>query len=157
VLFEAAMAFHRRVLGDGASAEWYRSYVRGATEPPAETERTLADYVATFDDLPRPEPSALSLTWTTGGVTHAGSVVFVHADDAPSTVLARAAARIAAVLYRSDVRWSAISSGREADLPNGVSVRFVPRSAVGPTDPAAALHALEEVPEDEEVIAQELF
>src|SRR5580704_2400587 len=142
-LFAAAMTFHRRVLGDAASAEWYRSYVRAAAEAPAETERILAGYVASFHDLPRIEPSTMSLAWTTGGVTRAGRVVFVYPDDAPFEVLARGASRIAAVLYRSDVRWSAISSGREADLPNGVGVRFVPRSAVGLGDPAAALHALE--------------
>jgi hypothetical protein len=156
-LFESAMAFHRRVLGDAASADWYRSYVRSAADAPAETERILAGYVASFADLPRPAPSTLGLAWTAGGVRQAGRVVFVYQDDAPFEVLAGAAARIAAVLYRSDVRWSAISNGREADLSNGITVRLLPRSAVGPGDSAATLHALEELPEDDERIARELF
>ena len=156
-LLGAAVAFHRRVLGGAASAAWYRSYVRAISEAPAELERVLAGYVDGFDDLPRPAPSASSLAWTTGGVTHPGRVMFVYPDDAPFEVLAGAAARIAAVLYRSDVRWSAISNGREADLPNGTTVRFVPESAVGPGNAAAAWHAITEIPDDDDAIARELF
>ncbi|MFT3767822.1 MAG: hypothetical protein QM820_20420 [Minicystis sp.] len=157
MIFDAATAFHRHVLGEAASAEWYRSYVRAAGEPPEAMARILARYVAGFADLPQPAPSTLSLRWTTGGNTQVGRIVFVHADDEPFEVIARAAARLASVLYRSDVRWSAISSGREADLPHGVSVRFLPESAIGPGDPAAALHALAEIPRDDDSIARELF
>lgn len=156
-LFAAATAFHRHVLGEAASAEWYRSYVSAAGEPPEAIAQILARYVEGFADLPRPDPSTMSLAWTNGGATQAGRIVFVHPDDAPFEALARTAARLAAVLYRSDVRWSAISSGREADLPHGLSIRFLAESAVGPGDPAAALHALAEIPEDDEAIARELF
>lgn len=158
MLFAAAAAFHRRVLGGAAAAEWYRSYVRSAVEAPAEVDRVLARYVASFSDLPRPGPSASSLAWTTeGGVTPPGRVVFVYPDDAPFEALARAAARVGAVLYRSDVRWSAISTGREADLPNGVSVRFVPQSAAGEGGAAAGRRAIEDLPADDEALAYELF
>lgn len=157
-LFQACIAFQRRVLGgDAGSAEWYRSYVRAASESSGEVARMLAAYVASFDDLPRLAPSAASLAWTTDGAQPAGRVVLVHADDAPFADLALAASRIAAVLYRSDVRWSVISNGREADLPNGVSVRFVPRSAVGSGEAATIVRALEDIPEEEDAIARELF
>ncbi len=156
-IFEAAIAFQRRVLGDAASAEWYRSYVRSGGEPEEAVERVLAGYVASFTDLPRPAPSALSLAWTTEGVTPLGRVVFVYPDDAPFDVVALAASRLCAVLYRSDVRWSAISTGREADLPNGVTVRLLPRSAVGPGDSTAALHDIESLPADDDAMAYELF
>jgi hypothetical protein len=157
MLLEAAMASHGRVLGGAASAEWYRSYVHATSAAPVELERVLAGYVAGFDDLPRPEPSAMSLTWTTGGVTQPERVVFAYPDDAPFEVLAGAATRIAAVLYRSDVRWSAISNGREADLPNGTTVRFLPESVVRRGDAATTVRAIDEIPEDEDAIARELF
>jgi hypothetical protein len=156
-LFAASIAFHRHVLGQAASAEWYRSYVSAASEPPETIAQILARYVEGFADLPRPDPSTMSLAWTNGGATHAGRIVFVHPDDAPFEVLARSAARLAAVLYRSDVRWSAISSGREADLPHGLSIRFLAERAIGPGDRVSALHALAEIPDDDEAIARELF
>ncbi|APR85892.1 Low-complexity acidic protein [Minicystis rosea] len=157
VLFETALSFHRHVLGQAASAEWYRSYVSAASEPKEVLAAILARYVATFADLPHPAPRGLSPAWTTGGATQPGRIVLVHADDEPFEVLARAASRLAAVLYRSDVRWSAISSGREDDLPHGLSVRFLPESALGPADATAARYGLWEIPEDDEAIAGELF
>jgi hypothetical protein len=156
-LLHSAVALHRRVLGGAASAEWYRSYVRSTAASPTELERVFASYVAGFADLPRPEESEMSLTWTMHGSTPPARIVFVYPDGAPFEVLARAASRIAAVLYRSDVRWSAISNGREADLPNGTTVRFLPESAVGRSDTATVLRSINEIPEEEDAIARELF
>jgi hypothetical protein len=156
-ILAAARAFHRHVLGEAASAEWYRSYVRSAIDDPGAIPRVLADYVAAFDDLPHMGPSDLSLTWTTGGAPGPSRIVLVYPDDAPFEALAHAASRLAAVLYRSDVRWSAISSGREADLPNGLTVRFVAESAVSPNEPQETMRSIADVPDDAESIARELF
>ncbi len=157
-LYAAATSFHRSVLDDDASAAWYRAYVRtAAREPPASLSLILAGYVASFGDLPQPAPSAVRPAWTAAGAAPLGRLVFVHPDDAPFSVVARAATRLAAVLYRSDLRWTAISTGREADLPDGLSVRFVAESAVGPGEQAVTLRPLSAIPEDEEAIARELL
>lgn len=156
-LLAAAGVFHRHVLAAAQSAEWYRSYVRCAAEAPAGMTGVLADYVAGFGDLPAPAPSALGLKWTVGETTPPARVVIVHDDDAPFGMIAACAAKIAAVLFPSDIRWSAISNGREADLPNGVTVRLVAASNVTPADEARGAHRIAEIPDDEEAIAQQLF
>ena len=156
-LLATAGVFHRHVLAAAQSAEWYRSYVRCAAEAPAGMTDVLAEYVAGFSDLPSPPPSSLGLKWTVGESTPPARIVIVHDDDAPFGVIAACAAKIAAVLFPSDIRWSAISNGREADLPNGVTVRLVAASNVTPADDARGVHRVEEVPDDEEEIARQLF
>jgi hypothetical protein len=156
-LLAAAGVFHRHVLAAAQSAEWYRSYVRCAAEAPAGMADVLADYVAGFKDLPSPPQSSLGLKWTVGESTPPARVVIVHDDDAPFGLIAECAAKIAAVLFPSDIRWSAISNGREADLPNGVTVRLVAASNVTPADEAKGVHRIEDVPDDEAELARKLF
>ena len=156
-ILSAARAFHRQVLGAVESAEWYRSYVRCATTAPAEVSAIFADYVAAFDHLAAPPVSDLALEWVTGGAAQPRRIVLVHKDDAPFEDIAACAAKIAAVLYRSDVRWSAISSGREADLPNGVSIRLIAASSLTAADAALGPRRIEDVPADAAGIAQQLF
>lgn len=156
-LLAAASVFHRHVLAAAQSAEWYRSYVRCAAEAPSGMAKALAEYVAGFSDLPSPPPSSLGLEWTVGESTPPPRIVIVHDDDAPFGVIAACATKIAAVLFPSDIRWSAISNGREADLPNGVTVRLVAASNVTAADQARGLHRIEEVPDDEAEIARQLF
>jgi hypothetical protein len=156
-ILAAARAFHRQVLGAVESAEWYRSYVRCATTAPAEVSAIFADYVAAFDHLAAPPVSDLALEWVTGGAAQPRRIVLVHEDDAPFEDIAACAAKIAAVLYRSDVRWSAISSGREADLPNGVSIRLIAASSLTAADAALGPRRIEDVPDDAAEIAQQLF
>ncbi len=156
-LLAAAGVFHRHVLAAAQSAEWYRSYVRCAAEAPAGMTSVLEEYVAGFSDLPSPSPSSLGLKWTIGESIPPARVVIVHEDDAPFGTIAACAAKIAAVLFPSDIRWSAISNGREADLPNGVTVRLVAASNVTAADEARGTHRIEEVPDDEAEIAQQLF
>jgi hypothetical protein len=156
-LLATAGVFHRHVLAAAQSAEWYRSYVRCAAEAPAGMTEALEEYVAEFSDLPSPPPSSLGLKWTVGESTPPPRIVIVHDDDAPFGMIAACAAKIAAVLFPSDIRWSAISNGREADLPNGVTVRLVAASNVTAADEARGVHRIEEVPDDEEEIAQQLF
>lgn len=156
-LLAAACSFHRHVLGATESAEWYRAYVRCANEAPAEMPGVLAGYVSAFRDLPRPAESSMTTRWLLGGATLPRRIVLVHADDAPFEALARAACRIAAMLYQSDLRWTSITNGREADVPNGVSIRLVTESAVTPADEALGVRWIDDIPEDEAEIARALF
>jgi hypothetical protein len=156
-LLAAAGVFHRHVLAVAQSAEWYRSYVRCAAEAPEGMPAVLAEYVAGFSDLPSPPPSTMGLKWTVGESTPPSRIVIVHDDDAPFGMIAECAAKIAAVLFPSDIRWSAISNGREADLPNGVTVRLVAASNVTAADQARGVHRIEEIPDDEKEIALKLF
>jgi len=156
-LLAAAGVFHRHVLATAQSAEWYRSYVHCAAEAPEGMKDVLAEYVAGFSDLPSPAPSSLGLKWTVGESTPPARIVIVHDDDAPFGMIAECAAKIAAVLFPSDIRWSAISNGREADLPNGVTVRLVAASNVTAADEARGVHRIEEIPDDEAEIARQLF
>jgi hypothetical protein len=156
-LFAAATLFHRRVLGAAEAADWYRTYVRCATDSPADVEHVLSGYTASFDDLPHPGWSSLSTRWITGGAPQPRRIAVVHEDGAPFEVIARCAARIAAMLYRSDIRWTSISNGREADLPNGVSIRFLAERDASPGDATDNIRRIRDVPEEEAEIAHQLF
>ncbi|MDC3956942.1 hypothetical protein KEG38_23985 [Polyangium jinanense] len=160
MILEAATAFYRKLLPDQESqaegSGWYHSYVQSATNPDALLP-LLRSYVADFADLPAPHPSGLGLRWSVEDVTPPKRVVIVHADAAPFEVIARCAARIAGVLVESDIRWTAISNGREGDVPGGVSVRFVPRREAGPEPSDVVMMALEDVPEDPRELAEKLF
>lgn len=155
-LLESARAFHQRVLGAAGPSGWYRDYVRCATEGPLAAQRTLEAYVTSFEDLPRPKPSTMGLKWTSGGARLPRRVVIVHGKDASFDAIAGCAARIAAMLYQSDLRWTSISNGREADVPNGMSIRFVAqRDLVG--DAGENVHQIHEIPEEEAEIARQIF
>lgn len=156
-ILTAAGVFHRHVLAAAQSADWYRRYVHAATNAPADVASVLAGYVAGFSDLPTLAPSALGLRWTMAGAAPPPRVVIVHENDAPFGLIATCAAKIAAVLYPSDIRWSAISNGREADVPNGVTVRLVAERNLVAADEARGAYRLEDVPDDPEEIARELF
>lgn len=159
-LREAAMAFHRRILPNEASqaegSGWYHSYVRHAQNAEARMP-LLRAYVADFEDLPAPRASELGLQWTTGDATPPKRVVIVHGDSEPFEAIAACAARIAGVLVASDIRWTVISNGREADIPGGVSVRLVSAQDVGAEEAGVRAVRLEDVSEDPKEIAAQLF
>ena len=159
-LLEAATAFRRHLLRpEGARdphGDFYREYVRTLAERPRELDRFLARSVAAFDDLPRPERSRLSWDFVAAEDTQARRVVIVHDDgEELSTVVARGAA-ICAVLYRSNIKWTSISTGRDLDIQGGTTVRFVPASEVV-ADERALVLGLEELPDDEDTLAERLF
>jgi hypothetical protein len=156
-ILTAAGVFHRHVLAAARSADWYRRYVHAATSAPSDVANVLAGYVADFADLPILPPSTLELRWTMAGAAPPPRIVIVHEDDAPFGMIASCAAKIAAVLYPSDIRWSAISSGREADVPNGVTVRLVAERHLVAADEARGAYRLEQISDDPEEIARELF
>ncbi len=155
-LLESARAFHQRVLGATGPSGWYRDYVRCATEGPFAARRTLEAYVTSFEDLPRPKPSRLGLKWTSNGAKRPRRVVIVHGNGTSFDAIAWCAAKLGAMLYQSDLRWTSISNGREADVPNGMSIRFVAQRDLV-ADPADKVYQLHEIPEDEAEIAWQIF
>ncbi|WP_437636513.1 hypothetical protein [Sorangium sp. So ce854] len=160
-LLEAAVAFHRRTMSGGGpeapASAFYRAYVRAVLERPDRVSRVLARHVASFDDLPRWPRSDLSWAWVADPGAQPRRVVIVHGDDEPFTAVAGVASRLAAVLFRSDIRWTAITTGREADIPGGLSVRLVAERDVATEDRQGRLLRIEEVPEGEAEIARAVF
>lgn len=159
-LLDSAMSFYRHMFSreyDNPCTVMYREYVRYAGRNPEVLPTVLKAYTADFEELPAPQPSSLSLQWRTNEAPQPKRIVIVHPDNAPFGDLAECAARIAAVLYRSDIRWTAISNGRESDLPNGVSIRFVAKSDAAQYESGGPVMRLEEVPDTEAEIAEKLF
>lgn len=156
-LIQTAVAFQKHILVKREAEAWYRHYVRLAGGEPEVMQGMCETYLSHFDDLPPAEPSDLRVAWVTRGVQVPKRVVLAHDDEVSFGEIAVAAARIAAVLYRSDIRWTAISNGREDDIAGGVSVRLVARSHVSTADAAGVVHELGDLPDDEAGIAHQLF
>ncbi|MGK3996998.1 hypothetical protein [Sorangium sp. So ce1024] len=160
-LLEAAVAFHRRMMSKGGpdspASAFYRAYVRAVLERPERVSRVLARHVASFDDLPRLPRSDLSWAWVADPSAQPRRVVIVHGDDEPFTAVAGVASRLAAVLFRSDIKWTSITTGREADIPGGLSVRLVAERDAPAEDSRGRLLRIKEVPEDEAEIARAVF
>lgn len=156
-LLAAARLIHRRTLVEADVAEWYREYVRRLTEDPGSLPGALASYVASFDDLPALSPATGAPKWVTGGAALSRRIIIAHEDDAPFDLIARCAARIAAVLLRSDARWTSISNRRTADLSSGVSIHILGQREIDRSAGEPAPIAIEDVPEDEAEIAKQLF
>lgn len=158
---EAAVQFHDQLLArpnapsDGA--RWYQSYVLHAQRFAASTLGAMHAYVRSFQALPAPAPSDLGLRWTVDGGAVARRVVIVYPDGTPFGAIAQQMARIAAILIESDIRWTAISTGREQDLAGGTTVRFVPESeAVHEPDDVVSMH-IRQIPGEPREIAMLLF
>lgn len=159
-IYATATAFYHQLLPDEESqaegSGWYHTYVQHASNPDALVP-LLRAYVADFEGLPAAPPSLLGARWVVSeGAVLPKRIVIVHRDRVAFEELAACAARIAGVLVESDVRWTVISNGREADVPGGVSVRFVPQFEAG-AEAGDLVLRLEEVPESAEGIAGRLF
>lgn len=159
-LLDATLAFLRfptgRVGVGPSPAEFYRAYARCAEERPDSVPEILRHYVDGFGDLPALRSSALPLGWEIDERARPGRIAIVHPEDEPFENIARAAARLAAVLYRSTIRWTSIVSGGEVDIPGGLSIQFVPRPLAG-VGGGRLLIPIEQVPEGEAEIAWEIF
>ncbi|HZF53223.1 MAG TPA: hypothetical protein VE093_31445 [Polyangiaceae bacterium] len=159
-LFASAMAFCRHVIEE-PSADDPRAlapmYARFTAASLSERAAVVEAYLEGFADLPRIERSRLSRRWLSRGGPPAKRIVIGYAEDAPFWAIARAATRIAAMLYQSDIRWTSITTGREPDILNGVAIRFVPRREAVTSEPDTLVLQLEQVPEDEPGIAARLF
>lgn len=162
-LLEAAAVFYRRFLekdasslGNDETGSFYRTYVHVMREQRDQLARFLGDYVEDFDELPQPGPSQLGWDYVADEENTPKRVTIVHAEDEPFTTLAHAASAIGAVLYRSNIKWTSLTSGREIEIPGGMAVRFVPQSQA-PRDPKGALFHLDDLPDDEASLAEKLF
>jgi len=158
-LIEAATTFHRHFLPEGpsdATGSFYRAYVERMRNQPASVEKLLAEHIAELDELPQPRRSELGADFVATKDAVRDRITIVHPDNEPFSTVASVAAALASILYRSNVKWTTISSGREIDIPGGVSIRFVPESEA-PRDSAGVVLRLDEVPGDEAEIAEMLF
>ncbi len=161
-LRDAAVALHRRLSPGGreshddTSDRLYRRYARAVRHHPGTVERLLRRHVEGFAELPRPLPSRLGWSFFAEEPALSRRITITHPDDEPFERLAHTIARLGAMLYRSNIKWTTISSGREFDIPGGVSVRLVPESEAVP-DPGGLVVSIDEIPEDEATMAQALF
>ncbi|WP_437716539.1 hypothetical protein WMF45_09000 [Sorangium sp. So ce448] len=160
-LLEAAATFYRHVMNatevNSSAGMFYREYVSAVREAPERVAHVLERYVEEFGDLPYLRRSGATWDWVADEGAQPKRVVIVHKPDEPFGAIAHAAARIATVLYRSNIKWTSITSGREADIPGGVSVRFVRERDVTMEDRHGMLIRIEEVSEDEGEIARGMF
>jgi hypothetical protein len=152
----AATAISRRFSrgGGGRSiGELYRAYVERMRAGASEAEGLLAEWAAGFDDLPRPGRSALGADFVALGDAPE-RITILHEDGEAFEVIVSAAARLAAALYRSDVKWTSIGSGREMEIPGGTSILFVQESEARRDAEGLVIH-LWELPSDEgEMVAK---
>lgn len=159
-LVDAASTLFRHIVGESevekVTTEFYPRYVAFVTEAPERVPDVLASYIASFADLPDVAKSQLDWAWRGKEGTETPRVLIAY-DDEPFEVLAEVAARIAAVLYRSNIRWTQVTTGGERDLPGGVTVRLVMRRNLPADLHGGLLLDLGEVPIDDEAIAEVLF
>ncbi|HRI64936.1 MAG TPA: hypothetical protein PK156_11870, partial [Polyangium sp.] len=160
-IYEAALRFQDQLLyqphtrTDGT--RWYQSYVINAQHMPQSALAEMYAYVGAFNALPALGPSDLGLRWTGEGANVPRRVVIVYPDRTPFAVLAEHMSRIAGVLVESDIRWTAISTGREQDLSGGTTVRFVPEREAVQEPEDVVLLPLDQVPIEPRDIATQLF
>jgi hypothetical protein len=161
-LRDAAVALHRRLAPGGheshedTSDQLYRRYARAVRTSPGTVERLLRRHVEGFAELPRPLPSRLEWSFFAEESARPRRITITHPDEEPFERLAHTIGRLGAMLYRSNIKWTTISSGRELDIPGGVSVRLVPESEAVP-DPGGMVVPIGEIPEDEATMARTLF
>ncbi len=190
-LLEAIGVLYRRFLetdeqGENTTGGFYRAYYelkqkqQKQNQPPEIVEAFLHDYIIHFDELPQPQRSHLGLEWEASEENVPKLVTIVHADDEPFENIAHAAAMLGAMLYKSNIKWTTITTGREAEIPGGTWIRFVPASeapregrALSPRearktaaqdlrmlaarDPKGMQVSLKDLPEDEAALAHLMF
>jgi hypothetical protein len=172
VLVEAALGLHRRLCaeGDGNGNGWegegeseyrsdrlYRRYVRAVRQQPGMVEKLLRRHVEGFSGLPRVAPSRLGWSFVAEESALPRRITITHTEDEPFEKLARTMARLGAMLYRSNVKWTTITSGRELDVPGGVSVRLVPENEAIAAEAGGIVIGIDAIPDDEVTMARVLF
>jgi hypothetical protein len=163
-LRDAALSLQQRLLPGGrgpredTSDRLYRRYARAVRHHPGTVESLLRRHIDGFAGLPRPAPSRLGWSYIAADPAPPQRITITHADDAPFERLAQVMARLGAMLYRSNIKWTSISisSGRELDIAGGVSVRLVPESEAT-ADSTDLVVPIDDIPEDEAAMARTLF
>jgi hypothetical protein len=162
VIEAAALSFYRRMAGCGAGdsegVALYRAYAALAGSDPGAAAGLAAKYVKTFGGLPCAPRAVLGQKWRAEGPEPAKRIVVVHPDEAPFSSIVSCAARLASILYRSDVRWTSITTGREVDITNGVSILLVrERDPHGNGCGAGLTLRAKEIPREDADAARALF
>jgi hypothetical protein len=160
-VLSSSLAFFKHLFAkgeyDNPSSALYRAYVEYALKRPAAVPDVLKAYTDDFVNLPKPPPSSLSLRWLTNGAAQPKRIVIVHPDKASFGDVSECAAKIAAVLYQSDIRWTSITTGRESDLPGGVTIRLVAKRDASAYESGGPVLSIDEVPDSEAELAEKLF
>jgi len=160
-LHHIAVQFHKKLLpveeSEVEGSGWYRSQYVPHAENPAHLEIILKSYLNDFDDLYAPGPSRQTWRWSVDGVTVPRRVTIVYPDRVDFPTLAACMARITEVLLESNLKWTAVSNGREQDVTGGLTVRFVPRREATEATADEVLLYLEHVPDQPADIAAHLF
>ncbi len=156
-LYHVAVQIHKKLLppdpSDVEGSGWYRSQYVPHAENPDHLDVILRAYVEDFAELYSPGPSRQTLRWSAEGATVPRRVTIVYPDRVDFPMLAGAMARFAEVLIESDIKWTAVSNGREQDVAGGLTVRFVPRHEATEASADEVLLYLEHVPENPAEIA----
>lgn len=159
IIEAAVLSLYGSMAGSaGEGAAFYRAYAALAGADPGAAAGFSARYVETFDGLPAAQKSSLGQRFRAEEPEAARKILVVYPDGAPFSAIAACTARLAAILYRSDVRWTLITTGREADITNGVSIFFVPeREARGHGAGGEFSIWMSEIPADDAEAARALF
>jgi hypothetical protein len=153
VIFDALSTLYKAILPDEDGIWFARTYRRHAKDP-AVASALVGSYLSEFDVLlPSPREYPTALRWTDMRLDGPQRMQIAHALDAPFDALARAAARIAAVLVASDVPWAWISTGRETDARDGLRVHFVPAGETLAEENGGPITLLEDLPDEDEELA----
>ncbi len=159
-LLEATTTLYRRFLErEGAEdrrGDFYRSYVRTVRQSPAHVPDFLARAIAEHDDLPSPRKSSLNWDYAVDGGDPPQQIAIVHDEPMDFGTLAHWASTLGALLYRSNIKWTTVSTGREMDIAGGTSIRFVPRSDVQ-AGMGGSTFELDDLPDDDDALAKLLF
>lgn len=159
-LLESTLSLYLRLTDAGGSEDapgaFYRDYLQCMAERPDAVPELLSRYIAGFDDLPEPAPSAGGLEWLIDGAPPTDRIVIVHPEDEPFGGIAYAAARMAAILYRSNIRWTSIVYGELAEITGGLSIQFAAGGRVDPGQRGRVI-PLGALPDGEVELARELF
>ena len=159
-LLEAITAFYIRFFQrEGAEDQrghFYRTYVQKVQDEPEGVEDFLAQYIGEFTELPKPPRSQLAWDFVADEAAPPRRINILHDDDEHFGTLVHHAASLGALLYRSNIKWTSITSGREIDIAGGTTIRFVPRSEA-PSDTRSVQHLLDDLPEGEDELAALLF
>jgi hypothetical protein len=161
-LVEAMIRLYRRFLeredADHQRGEFYRTYAAIMQQEPEAAAAFLGNTIAEIADIPRPPRSALGFDFELDpeAPPPPARIYVIHGDGETFSTLAHFAAIMGAALYRSNVKWTSITTGREIEISGGTSLRFVPESEAH-TVSGGPIHRLDDLPDDEAELIRLLF
>ena len=140
-----------------AGIDAYRAYYEAGQTAPSEAEGFLRRYMATIGDLPRGETGPPASYWGVEGTGPHSQILITYSDADSEDAIFGSAARLAALLAQSDVRWSAIGIGCKNPLTEPVSILFAPEGRpLGDAKPDLRC-PLAALPHDDQELMSRLF